>query len=157
MKEVGQSVISKMSVLLIMYCSVFAANAASDGVISVASQHDVNQTTERMLSILEQKGMTVFNQVKHSDGAEKVGIELRDTQLIIFGNPKVGSPLMKCQQLIALDLPQKALIWQDEAGKVWISYNDPQYLAKRHQVAGCDPVFGKVSGALAAISKAAAN
>ncbi|GAD03130.1 hypothetical protein AALB_3210 [Agarivorans albus MKT 106] len=146
-----------MSVLLIMYCSVFVANAASDGVISVASQHDVNQTAERMLSILEQKGMTVFNQVKHSDGAEKVGIELRDTQLIIFGNPKVGSPLMKCQQLIALDLPQKALIWQDEAGKVWISYNDPQYLVKRHQVAGCDPVFGKVSGALAAISKAAAN
>ncbi|WP_246614977.1 DUF302 domain-containing protein [Agarivorans litoreus] len=132
-------------------------SATSDGVISVASQHDVSQTAERMLAILEQKGMTVFNQVKHSDGAEKVGIELRDTQLIIFGNPKVGSPLMKCQQLIALDLPQKALIWQDEAGKVWISYNDPEYLAKRHQVAGCDPVFGKVSGALAAISKAAAN
>lgn len=133
------------------------ANATSDGVISVASQHDVNQTAERMLNILEQKGMTVFNQVKHSEGAAKVGIELADTQLIIFGNPKVGSPLMKCQQLVALDLPQKALIWQDEAGKVWISYNDPQYLAKRHQVAGCDPVFAKIAGALAGISKAAAN
>ncbi|MDO6684347.1 MULTISPECIES: DUF302 domain-containing protein [unclassified Agarivorans] len=148
---------------LLLVASVAAASVASgvsansEGVINVASQHTVSQTAERMLQILEKKGMTVFNHIKHSDGAAKVDIELRDTELVIFGNPKVGSPLMQCQQLMALDLPQKALVWQDEAGKVWISYNDPQYLAKRHSMQGCEAVLSKVSGALAGISKAAAN
>ncbi|WP_411991924.1 DUF302 domain-containing protein [Agarivorans sp. DSG3-1] len=136
---------------------VGGATANSEGVINVASQHTVSQTAERMLQILEKKGMTVFNHIKHSEGAAKVDIELRDTELVIFGNPKVGSPLMLCQQLMALDLPQKALVWQDEVGKVWISYNDPQYLAKRHNMQGCEAVLSKVSGALAGISKAAAN
>ncbi|MGY5452578.1 DUF302 domain-containing protein [Agarivorans sp. MS3-6] len=157
MRKFEQAAKLRTITFLLMCCSVFAADASSDGVISVASQHNVAQTAERMLQILEKKGMTVFNHVKHSQGAAKVDIELRDTELLIFGNPKVGSPLMKCQQLIALDLPQKALIWQDEAGKVWISYNDPEYLAKRHQMNGCEPVLAKVAGALAGISKAAAN
>ena len=101
--------------------------------------------------------MTIFNRIKHSEGAGKVGIKLRDTELIIFGNPKVGSPLMKCQQSVAIDLPQKALIWEDEKHNVWISYNDPQYLVKRHNVSGCEEIVDKISKALAGITKAAAS
>ena len=106
-------------------------------------------------TLLKQKGMTVFARVDHSAGAAKVGKALRDTQLVLFGNPKVGTPLMQCAQSVAIDLPQKALIWKDEAGQVWLSYNDPAYLATRHQIQGCDEVLEKVSGALAKFSQAA--
>jgi len=101
--------------------------------------------------------MTIFNRTKHSEGASKVGIELRETELIIFGNPKVGSPLMKCQQSVAIDLPQKALIWRDENSRVWISYNDPEYLKKRHNITGCDEVIAKIEKALFGITKAAST
>jgi uncharacterized protein (DUF302 family) len=110
-----------------------------------------------MESVLKSKGMTIFNRIKHSEGAAGVGIELRDTELIIFGNPKVGSPLMKCAQGVAIDLPQKALIWEDEKGNVWISYNNPRYLEKRHRIAGCENVLAKVEKALAGIAKVAAS
>jgi uncharacterized protein (DUF302 family) len=80
-----------------------------------------------------------------------------ETELIIFGNPKVGSPLMKCQQTVAIDLPQKALIWVDDQSKVWISYNDPRYLEKRHNISGCDEVIAKIEKALSGITKAASS
>ena len=101
--------------------------------------------------------MTIFNRIKHSGSANKVGITLRETELIIFGNPKAGSPLMKCQQSIALDLPQKALIWKDENNKVWISYNDLRYLKKRHNVTGCEKVISKVEKILVTVTKSASN
>ena len=107
---------------------------ASDGMVNVQSNFNVEETADRMESILKEKGMTVFNRIKHSEAAAAVGIELRNTELILFGNPKVGSPLMKCQQGVAIDLPQKALIWEDDKAKVWISYNDPRYLEKRHNI-----------------------
>ena len=131
--------------------------AAADGVVNVASTFNVKETTDRMESVLNEKGMTIFKRIKHSEGAGKVGIELRETELIIFGNPKVGSPLMKCQQSVAIDLPQKALIWEDEKAKVWISYNDPRYLEKRHNISGCEEVISKIEKALAGITKAAST
>jgi uncharacterized protein (DUF302 family) len=97
----------------------------------------------------------VFKRIDHAAGAQKVGKTLRPTELVIFGNPKVGTPLMLCSQSVAIDLPQKALIWQDEAGQVWISYNDPQYLALRHNIRGCDKVLKKVAGALGNFTKKA--
>ena len=130
---------------------------AADGVIKVKSAFSVKETADRMENVLNKKGMTIFKRIKHSEGAAKVGISLRDTELILFGNPKVGSPLMKCQQSVAIDLPQKALIWQDKKGKVWISYNDPQYLKKRHNIKGCEEVLSKIDKALAGITKAAAS
>ena len=130
---------------------------AAEGMVNIQSTFNVKKTADRMESILQQKGMTVFNRIKHSEAAAKVGIELHDTELIIFGNPKVGSPLMKCQQSIAIDLPQKALIWENDKKEVWISYNSPGYLVKRHAVAGCEKVLSKVEKALAGISKAAAS
>jgi uncharacterized protein (DUF302 family) len=130
---------------------------AADGVINVSSTFNVKETADRMEGILKEKGMTIFNRIKHSDNAGKVGIELRDTELIIFGNPKVGSPLMKCQQSVAIDLPQKAVIWEDDKGKAWISYNDPRYLEKRHNITGCEEVISKIEKALAGIVKSAST
>lgn len=130
---------------------------AADGVISVKSDFEVTETTDRLERILKEKKMTVFNRIHHSEGARSVGIELRDTELLIFGNPKVGSPLMKCQQITALDLPQKALIWKDEKNDVYISYNDPNYIQSRHDVYGCEEVVKKIENALSNFTKAAAS
>ena len=101
--------------------------------------------------------MTIFNRVHHSDAAAKVNVPLRETELIIFGNPKIGSQLMLCQQEVAIDLPLKALIWKDETEKVWISYNDPRYLEKRHQITGCETVLTKIEKAIAGMTRAAAG
>jgi len=99
--------------------------------------------------------MNVFGRVDHAAGAQKAGMELPDTQLLMFGNPKAGTPLMKCARSIAIDLPQKMLAWKSDDGKVYLSYNDPTYLKSRHAVEGCDPNFEKISGALGAFAKAA--
>ena len=141
--------------LLILFIAIPVA--ASDGVVDVQSTFNVEETADRMVNILNKKGMTIFNRIKHSESATKVGIELRKTELIIFGNPKVGSPLMACQQSVAIDLPQKALIWEDTNARVWISYNDPRYLEKRHNISGCEEAITKVAKALAGITKAAAT
>ena len=132
---------------LAFFLSAVSAHAA-EGMLNVPSDFTVEETANRMEHILKEKGMTVFKRIKHSDGAHKVGIELRDTELIIFGNPKVGSPLMKCRQSVAIDLPQKALIWQDGDAKTWISYNDPRYIEKRHNIVGCEQVIAKIEKAL---------
>ena len=128
---------------------------ADSGLVSVKSAHDVKTTADRLENTLKQKGMTVFIRINHALGAQKIGKELRPTELIIFGNPKVGTPLMQCSQSVAIDLPQKALIWQDDKGQVWLSYNDPNYLVERHQLTGCDPVIKKVGKALGNFAKAA--
>jgi len=129
----------------------------SEGVINVESDSNVKETADRLERILKEKGMTIFNRIKHSEGAANVGIDMLETELIIFGNPKVGSPLMKCQQTVAIDLPQKALIWSDDKSKVWISYNDPRYLEKRHNISGCEAVIVKIEKALSGITKAASK
>ncbi len=121
---------------------------ADNGIISIKSSHDVKTTVDRLENILREKGMTVFIRINHAEGAQKIGKKLRPTELIIFGNPKVGTPLMQCGQSVAIDLPQKALIWQDEAGQVWLSYNDPKYLASRHSIKECDEIIKKIEKAL---------
>ena len=99
--------------------------------------------------------MTVFIRINHTEGAQKVGKKLRPTEILIFGNPKVGTPLMQCKQSVAIDLPQKALIWEDEAGQVWLSYNDPKYLADRHGITKCVGVIKKIQKALSNFANAA--
>lgn len=139
---------------LLFFCCCLNSVAA-DGIVNVKSSHDVPTTAERLAEALQEKGMTVFARIDHSAGAA-VGLELRPTQLVIFGNPKVGSPLMQCRQSVAIDLPQKALIWQDEAGLVWLSYNDPQYLDRRHQLGSCaEAARQKVAGALSRFAELA--
>ncbi len=129
---------------------------AQDGMTVVPSSSDVATTMDKLESIVKSKGMTVMARVDHSANAEKAGMSLRPTQLLIFGNPKVGTPLMLCSQSIAIDLPQKMLVWQAEDGKVYLGYNDPAYLKARHATTECDAVFEKVSGALGNFAKAAA-
>ena len=132
---------------------VFAEQA--DGVIRIKSMHSVTTTVDKLESALKSKGMTIFKRVSHSGGAAKVGLELRPTELLIFGNPRVGTPLMQCQQLAALDLPQKALVYEDADGQVWFAYNDPVYIAGRHNISGCDDVVSTISSALSGFSRAA--
>lgn len=127
------------------------------GLITVKSNHSVIDTANKLEAILKSKGMTVFTRIDHAAGAKKVGQELRPTELIIFGNPKIGTPLMQCAQSIAIDLPQKMLIWQDDQGSTWLGYNDPAHLKKRHNIEGCDPVLKKVAGALGKFAAAASK
>jgi uncharacterized protein (DUF302 family) len=128
---------------------------ADNGLIDVKSSYAVKKTADRLETALKEKGMTIFARINHSEGAKKVGIDLPATELIIFGNPKVGSPLMNCNRTVGIDLPQKALIWKDENGQVWLSYNDPQYLANRHGLSECMEVIKKVEKALSKFAKAA--
>ena len=128
---------------------------AEDGLKTIKSAHGVKETADRLETILKEKGMAVFARINHSEGAATVGIDMPATELVIFGNPKVGSPLMKCNRSVGIDLPQKALIWKDGNGQVWFSYNDPQYLAKRHDLSDCVEVLKKVEKALASFSRAA--
>jgi uncharacterized protein (DUF302 family) len=146
----------KYFILLLVWAAFSAQTViAEDGLVHVKSAHDVKTTADRLEKVLEAKGMTLFNRINHAAGAKSVGRQLRPTELVIFGNPKVGSPLMACQQTVGIDLPQKALIWQDKSGQSWFSYNRPAYLKNRHQIEGCDEVIAKVSKALENFAKAA--
>ena len=147
--------LSAVSFLLFYLINSQTFAEQADGVIRIKSMHSVADTLDRLESVLKNKGMTIFKRVSHSAGAAKVGLELRPTELLIFGNPKVGTPLMQCRQLAALDLPQKALVYEDENGQVWYAYNDPEYIAYRHNVTGCDEVVSKISKALFNFSRLA--
>jgi len=103
-----------------------------NGIINKPSNHSVNETVEKLKGILQAKGITLFALVDHSGEAEKVGMKMSPTGLLIFGNPKAGTPLMLAAPSIAIDLPLKILVWEDSAGKVWVSYNSPAYLQQRH-------------------------
>jgi uncharacterized protein (DUF302 family)/uncharacterized membrane protein YidH (DUF202 family) len=104
------------------------------GIVDVPSNHSVDQTVEKLKGILNAKGVTLFALVDHSGEAEKVGMKMPPTKLLIFGSPKAGTPVMLAAPSIAIDLPLKVLVWEDSSGKVWVSYNSPAYLQKRHNV-----------------------
>jgi uncharacterized protein (DUF302 family) len=135
---------------------VGTAAHAADGLITLASTHSVVSTMDRLEGAVREKGLTVFARIDHSAGAHGAGLELPPTQLLVFGNPRVGTPLMGCARTVGIDLPQKALVWEDDAGKVWLAYNDPAYLAERHQLAGCEAVLEKVNVVLGSLAAAAA-
>jgi uncharacterized protein (DUF302 family) len=104
----------------------------SNGIVNELSNHSVDDTVERLKAMLQASGAVLFGLVDHSGEAEKVGLEMKPTKLLIFGNPKAGTPLMLASPSTAIDLPLKMLVWEDAAKKVWISYNSPEYLQKRH-------------------------
>jgi uncharacterized protein (DUF302 family) len=140
-----------VTILFFLASQVYADN----GIITVKSSLEVKATADRLENVLKQKGMTIFLRINHAEGANKVGKKLRPTELVVFGNPKVGTPLMQCSQTTAIDLPQKALVWEDSEGQVWLSYNDPNYLVKRHGITGCAEVIKKIEKALNNFAKAA--
>ena len=106
--------------------------SAQNGLIHLASQHSVEETMQRLEGLLNERGVTIFARVDHSGEAAKVGLAMRPTKLLIFGSPKGGTPLMQAAPTVAIDLPLKALFWEDADGKVWLTYNDPAYLQQRH-------------------------
>lgn len=108
------------------------AATANKGIVDKPSNHSVDETVEKLKSILQAKGVALFALVDHSGEAEKAGMKMRPTKLLIFGSPKAGTPLMLAAPSIAIDLPLKILVWEDERGKVWISYNSLEYLKERH-------------------------
>ena len=110
------------------------AASVNSGLINRPSKHSVDETLDRLKRTLQAKGVTVFALVDHSGEAEKVGLKMRPTKLVIFGNPKAGTPLMLAAPSIAIDLPLKILIWEDGEGKVWVSFNSPAYLQERHKL-----------------------
>ena len=110
------------------------ALATDKGIIDKPSNHSVDQTVEKLKNILQSKGITLFALVDHSGEAEKAGMKMRPTKLLIFGSPKAGTPLMLTAPSIAIDLPLKILVWEDAQGKVWVSYNSPDYLKQRHGI-----------------------
>ncbi|MGB5064388.1 MAG: DUF302 domain-containing protein [Candidatus Competibacter sp.] len=137
-----------MVVLLAMSLSAWSA----DGLIAVKSPFSPKETMDRLESLLQQKGMTIFARVDHAAGAKKIGKTLRPTELLIFGNPQGGTPFMECAQTVGIDLPLKALVWEDASGQVWLGYNDPAFLAARHGVAQC-PVVAKLQKAVAGFAR----
>jgi len=110
------------------------AGASENGLIHKPSNHPVEDTVAKLKNILQVKGLTFFALVDHSGEAEKVGMKMRPTKLLIFGSPKAGTPLMLAAPSIAIDLPLKLLVWQDAQDKVWITYNSPDYFRERHNL-----------------------
>ena len=145
--------------LIAIVFSLFSlsAMAGKGGMVTVSSANDVKTTVKQLKRTLKDKGMTIFEIVDHAKGAEGVGLKLRPTTVVIFGNPKVGTLLMQCGQTAGIDLLMKMLIWEDSKGRVYVSYNDPSYIASRHRIKGCSKVKKKMAGAQAAFAKAAAK
>lgn len=125
-----------------------------DGLVAVKSPHSVAATMDRFESLAKQRDLTVFARIDHAAGAARVGKTLRPTQVIIFGNPQGGTPFMECSQTVGIDLPLKVLVWEDASAQVWLGYNDPEYLARRHDVAKC-PVVANLRKTLAGLAESA--
>jgi len=150
-----------MTMLKFHFAGLFAlllmasAATAAEGLISVKSPHGVKETLDRFESAAKARGLNVFLRLDHAAGAQKIGRTLRPTELLIFGNPQGGTPLMECAQSAGIDLPLKALAWQDAGGQVWLAYNDPRYLAGRHGAGECGAVVQNLSKALADLAQGA--
>ena len=126
--------------------------AAQNGMIHLASPYSVPETLRRLESLLQAKGLGQFSRIDNSGEAEKAGLKMRPTQLLIFGSPKQGTPVMVASPTLAIDLPLKALAWEDSSGKVWLSYNTPEYLKQRHNIP--DELLKNLSGVGAMLQKA---
>ncbi|EDX87792.1 conserved domain protein [Synechococcus sp. PCC 7335] len=128
----------------------------NNGLVVKQSPHSVEETERRFLNVLDSKGLNTFITIDHGQNAEGVGLTMRPTRVVLFGNPKLGTPLMQCEQSLAIDLPQKLLIWQDDTDQVNIAYNDPRYLGGRHQLGSCSSrTIRRMAGALNKLSASA--
>jgi uncharacterized protein (DUF302 family) len=132
-----------------------ARDGAEADLVTLPSSHGVSETIGRLKALLEQKKIHLFAHIDHAAAAKQVGLSLRPTQVLIFGNPQAGTPLMQSQQTIGLDLPLRALVWEDAAGKVWLTYRRVEDLAKRYHVADRDEAVKALDTGLAALARAA--
>ncbi len=157
---------SKVLALALMSCVVFAVTAegtaeatpaeAVDGLVAIRSPYSAGETMQRLELEVAKRDLNIFARIDHAAGAAKAGAALRPTMLLVFGNPKGGTPFMQCQQTVGIDLPLKMLVWEDASGQVWLGYNDPAFIARRHGANEC-PVVGKLAKALDAIARAAVS
>lgn len=146
----------KTVILAIMIGLLSAGTAAAQGgLVSVKSNFDVEATANRLERALREKGVTLFARIDHAEGARSIGQTLKPTLLIIFGNPAMGTPLIQRSRSMGIDLPLKALIWEDQAGQVWFSYNAPDYLARRHGLTEVDDLINNMQQALSDFASAA--
>jgi uncharacterized protein (DUF302 family) len=123
--------------LVVLPLALLAPARAADGLTAVKSPHTVKETIDRLETAAKARNLVIFARVDHAAGAQKVGRTLRATELLIFGNPQGGTPFMECAQSVGIDLPLKALAWQDDKGQVWLGYNEPQFIAARHGAPQC--------------------
>ena len=144
---------TKALALAALLSLVAISSNAADGLVSLKSPYSAVVTMDRLEALVKQKGLNVFARIDHAEGAAKIGKTLRPTQLLIFGNAQGGTPLMECAQSVGIDLPLKALAWEDESGQAWIGYNNPEYLAKRHEVSDC-PAAANLKKALSGFAEA---
>jgi uncharacterized protein (DUF302 family) len=127
-----------------------------NGLATCMSSHGPKETMDRLVAAVTRRGMTLLARIDHAAAAAKVGMELRPTEVVLFGNPRGGTPLMQAVQTMGIDLPLKALVWQDAAGKTWLGYNDPNWLAKRHAaLVGTERPLAAMTDALTAVAKEA--
>lgn len=150
--------IRSMSIFIALFIlAVSSFVSAEEGLIALESKYSAKETADRFEAIIKDKGLTLFARIDHQANATGVNLELRATEVIIFGNPKVGTPLMQCAQNAAIDLPQKVLITEDAEKRIWLSYNNPEYIKIRHDIKGCDEVINKIAGVLNQLSIAATS
>ena len=174
MKQSRSLTITLLTILPIALCSTLAhaqsgsktkaksesmqsASQHSSRIVMVPSQQSFDETYDALKDAIESKELKILAEIDHAKNAMSADMELPPTKVILFGNPKVGTPLMKADQSMALDLPQRMAVYEDAQGKVHIIYNDPQVIAKEHKISGQDKIIGKVSGALKMLSSAAAK
>jgi uncharacterized protein (DUF302 family) len=125
------------------------------GLTTIRSHFDHKETLNRLDAAIKAQGMTVFARIDHAAGAAEAGLTLAPTELIIFGNARGGTPLMQSVQTVGIDLPLKALVWEGASGQTWLSYNEPSWIARRHDVANAEPIVSKMAAVLSAMSRKA--
>ena len=128
---------------------------AVQGLTTIKSNHAPSETMGRFEAAVKAKGLTVFARIDHAGGASEAGLSLRPTEVLIFGNARGGTPLMQAVQTMGIDLPLKALVWQDASGETWLSWNDPAWLAARHGLGGMDAAVGKLAALIDDLAKSA--
>jgi uncharacterized protein (DUF302 family) len=146
-KTIMKTILTITSMFLLIATSSWAAT----GLVVMKSPYPVEQTLDRLQTLVQERGMKVFERIDHAKGATTIGKTLRPTEVILFGNPQGGTPFMECAQTVGIDLPLKALAWEDATGQVWLGYNDPEFLAQRHEVPEC-AVVKNMTKALANIA-----
>lgn len=142
------------TLVAILMLTLVSVASAADGLVAVKSPHSAKATMDKLEEVVKQRGLDVFARIDHAAGAAKVGKSLRPTEVLIFGNPQGGTPFMECAQSVGIDLPLKALVWEDASTQVWLGYNDPAFLAQRHAVAQC-PVVENLRKTLSGLAEAA--
>ena len=147
----------KLCLAFIVLVFSTALAQADDGMVKKLSARGVQTTMDSLENLIRNKGLTVFARIDHAAGAAKVGEEMLPTQLLVFGNPAIGTKLISSQRTVGIDLPIKVLIWEEADGRVWIAYNDPAYLAERHGIEDRDEALQRMAGAVKGLVSAAAS